>query len=94
MSFSTLIPRKVGIKFRINFIPDGLLGFSVCDNLPFLRIHFVHLGFRISGKQRCDAVCFLPDWKESCGAVYEHDRALALGKRIFFFDEWKDGGIN
>ena len=41
----------------------------------------------------CGAVCFLPDWKESRGAIYELARAAVLGKRIFFFDEWKDGGI-
>lgn len=30
----------------------------------------------------CDAVYFLPDWKESEGAVYEFGRAVATGKEI------------
>ena len=43
------------------------------------------------------AMCFLPDWTESRGAMYEYGRAVAQGKRIFMFDEWKaarggDGG--
>jgi len=38
----------------------------------------------------CGTVCFLPDWKESCGATYEYGRAAALGKRIFFLDEQKE----
>lgn len=30
----------------------------------------------------CDAVYFLPDWKQSNGAMYEMGRAIAAGKEI------------
>jgi len=56
--------------------------------------HEAYMHMSAAMLDECGAVCFLPDWKESRGATYEYDRALALGKRIFFFDEWKDGGIN
>ena len=32
----------------------------------------------------CDAVLFLPDWKESNGARFEHKRALSIGQRVFY----------
>ena len=37
----------------------------------------------------CDQVCFLPDWRDSRGALCEYGQASALGKVVFFFDEWK-----
>lgn len=37
----------------------------------------------------CAAVCFLPDWTESRGALMEFGRAKAKEKRVFMFDEWK-----
>lgn len=37
----------------------------------------------------CEAVCFLPDWKESHGAMYEYGRARAKGKEIFTFEDWE-----
>lgn len=36
----------------------------------------------------CEAACFLPDWRESKGAMYEYGRAAAHNKEIFFFEEW------
>lgn len=36
----------------------------------------------------CEAVCLLPDWKESFGATYEYGRAVAQGKLLFGFEEW------
>lgn len=36
----------------------------------------------------CAAVCFLPDWVDSRGAMYEYGRAVAQGKRIEMFEEW------
>lgn len=37
----------------------------------------------------CEEVCFLSDWTESRGAMYEYGRAAAKGKTIFFFDEFE-----
>lgn len=36
----------------------------------------------------CEAVCFLPDWKESRGARHEHKRAINAGKFVFLYAEW------
>lgn len=36
----------------------------------------------------CDAACFLPDWIDSKGAMYEFGRATAQGKRVFLFAAW------
>lgn len=46
---------------------------------------------RMSGAMldECAAACFLPDWKDSKGAMYEFGRATAQGKDIFFFEDWK-----
>ena len=52
--------------------------------------HEAYMHMTAAMLDECSAVCFLPDWKESRGATYEYDRAAALGKRIFFFDEWKE----
>ena len=38
----------------------------------------------------CDAVCFLPDWRESPGAKVEMKQAVKQGKAIFFYDEWAE----
>ena len=34
--------------------------------------------------QRCDAVLFTKNWRESSGAVAEHDKAVAWGVPVFF----------
>lgn len=34
----------------------------------------------------CEMVCFLPDWSESEGAIYEMGYALAKAKHICFYD--------
>lgn len=36
----------------------------------------------------CEEVLFLPDWRESEGAIYEMGYAQAQGKVIGFFTEW------
>jgi nucleoside 2-deoxyribosyltransferase len=38
--------------------------------------------------EECETACFLPDWKESRGAMYEYGRATARGKRIMLYEEW------
>lgn len=38
----------------------------------------------------CAAACFLPDWTESNGAIYEYGKAVAAGKRVFMFAEWEE----
>ena len=35
----------------------------------------------------CEAVCFMPDWKDSYGAKYEYGHAIAAGKRVVFLNE-------
>lgn len=37
----------------------------------------------------CEAACFLPDWIDSNGAIYEYGKATAEGKRVFFFKDWE-----
>lgn len=37
----------------------------------------------------CDAVCMLPDWTRSKGAVAEYKEAQKLGKRVFLFAPWE-----
>ena len=37
----------------------------------------------------CAAVCFLPDWIDSRGAMFEFGRATAIGKRVFLFAAWE-----
>lgn len=37
----------------------------------------------------CAAVCFLPDWVDSRGAMFEFGRAAAQGKHVFMFAAWK-----
>lgn len=35
----------------------------------------------------CDCVCFLPDWQDSKGAVYEFEYASENKKKIIYFVE-------
>lgn len=46
---------------------------------------------RISGAMlaECKAACFLPDWTDSRGAMFEHGYAAAHGMEIFYFAEWE-----
>lgn len=37
----------------------------------------------------CEAACFLPDWIDSNGAIYEYGKATAAGKRVFLFADWE-----
>ena len=37
----------------------------------------------------CAAACFLADWTDSNGAMYEYGRAVSRGIRVFMFDEWE-----
>jgi len=44
----------------------------------------------------CAAACFLPDWTDSNGAIYEYGKAVAEGKRVFMYAEWEKehgGGV-
>lgn len=41
----------------------------------------------------CARVCFLPDWKESKGAMYEYGRAVAHGKPLFFYENWEQNHV-
>lgn len=45
---------------------------------------------------RCDAVYFLPGWRQSKGATLEHDYAIANNQRVFYYLHdlllWLDGG--
>lgn len=37
----------------------------------------------------CDAVCFLPDWTFSRGAILEFQRAMRTGKEIIMYADWE-----
>lgn len=39
--------------------------------------------------EECEAACFLPDWNDSNGAIYEYGKATATGKHVFFFEDWE-----
>ena len=63
-------------------------GFSVM-NPTILPNGFAYDVYMAIGKEMllaCDYVCFLPDWKESKGAVIEMETALLAEKYIFFYD--------
>ena len=34
--------------------------------------------------EQCDAIYMLPDWKDSPGAMVEHEFAIATGKKVFY----------
>ena len=42
--------------------------------------------------EECEAACFLPDWIDSKGAIYEYGKATATGKKVFFFADWEREG--
>jgi len=45
----------------------------------FMKLDLMVLSF-------CDAICLLPDWKESRGAVMEYEEAKRLGLNILFYE--------
>lgn len=47
---------------------------------------------RMSGAMlaECDAVCFLPDWTDSKGAIAEYQTAIKTEKPIFMFEVWRN----
>ena len=45
----------------------------------FMKIDLLALSF-------CDAICLLPDWAESTGAMREYEEAKKLGLKIMFYD--------
>lgn len=66
-------------------------GFAVVNPATLPSSGFDYEAYmRISGAMlaECKAACFLPDWKESRGAMYEHGYAAAHGIDILYFDEW------
>ena len=36
----------------------------------------------------CEAICLLPDWTESAGALDEYPRSISLGIRAFEYADW------
>lgn len=60
-------------------------GFTVMSPAILPSSGFPYMGYiKISCAMldACDAVYFLPDWKESRGATFEFGRAVATGKEI------------
>jgi hypothetical protein len=55
-------------------LPDGI-SYERCMKICFAML------------DACEAVAFLPNWRESKGAVREFARALLKGKRIVFLAE-------
>ena len=45
----------------------------------FMKLDLLALSF-------CDAICLLPDWAESTGAMREYEEAKKLGLKIMFYD--------
>lgn len=66
-------------------------GFAVVNPATLPSRGFSYEAYmRMSGAMlaECEAACFLPDWKDSHGAIYEHGFAAANGIDIFYFAEW------
>lgn len=45
----------------------------------FMKLDLLALSF-------CDAICLLPDWAESTGAMREYEEAKKLGLKIMFYE--------
>lgn len=67
-------------------------GFIVLDPsiLPSSGFEYVaYIRISTAMMDECEQVCFLPDWRDSKGAMYEHGRAAAHGKQIFYYEDWE-----
>lgn len=67
-------------------------GFVVLDPsvLPFPGLRYdAYIKIGAAMLDECAAVCFLSDWVDSNGAMYEYGRATAQEKRVFFYEDWK-----
>jgi nucleoside 2-deoxyribosyltransferase len=76
-------------RARIAFDGAGFIALapSVLPSTGFEYAAYIRIAAAMLDE--CEAVCFLPDWTESKGAMYEYGRATAGGKRIFYYDEWE-----
>jgi hypothetical protein len=58
-------------------LPDG-----------FAWLEYMHISSAMM--DICESVCFLPDWRESKGAMYEYGKAKALGLPIFMYEDFEN----
>ena len=60
---------------------------SILPSSGFEYAAYIHISTAMMDE--CAQVCFLTDWKESNGAMYEHGRATAQNKTIFYYEDWE-----
>lgn len=78
-------------KFHDAAVKLEAAGFSVVNpaTLPERGFDYgAYLRMSSAMLDECVAACFLSDWKDSTGAMYEYGRAMARDMEVFFFDEW------
>ena len=66
-------------------------GFIVLSGIRLPRTGFTweqYMRITAAMLEECEAVCMLPDWKDSRGAAYEYGQAVARDKEVFFFTDW------
>lgn len=80
-------------KFYVAAAELEKAGFAVINPATLPANGFCYAAYmRISTTMldECEAICLLPDWKSSEGAVHEYNRAALLKKEIFFYRQWKE----
>ena len=55
--------------------------------------HDAYMRMTAAMLEECDAVCLLPDWKQSEGAMTEYGRAAARGMRIIEYADAISGAM-
>ena len=78
-------------KFKAAANMLGLAGFAVINPAMLPPEGFAYAAYMRMGAamlEECEAVCFLPDWNESEGAIAEMKLARELGIEIFYYDDW------
>jgi len=66
----------------------GLIVINPALLSPAAFAHEAYIRILISLLNECEAVCLLPDCKESDTAKYELGEATAQNKKIIYYDEW------
>lgn len=63
-------------------IAKGHAVLNPCKNLGFSRKDYIFMG--IAELSRCDAIYMLSNWRDSEGAIIEHQIAKTTGMEIFY----------
>ena len=63
---------------------------AILPSEGFSRAAYMHISRAM--QDACDAICLLPDWESSLGAIAEKSWAEACGQMVIFFEdraEWE-----